>query len=303
MDVLSSIFGKVKLSSVVYFKSDFSSPWGMRIQDGPFAQFHFVTRGQCLLNTGDEMHQLFAGDIVVFPLGSSHWLANSKTSELKNGNDVVTSIVNNNSVFTGDTVSATLICGHFEFDRTFDHPFISELPKVILITDAERKSFSWLKNITDLIVHETQNNSEGSSIIINKLGEILFIHIMRAYLHTNDSKKNFLAALKDSRMIKALKAIHATPEHPWQLASLAQLSGMSRTGFINQFKLLLGETPRIYLTNWRITCAKELLEMGELSVGEIAESVGYKSEAAFNRVFKKYTSQTPLKYRQALQIG
>ena len=108
MDVLSTVLKKVKLSSTVYFKSDFASPWGMDIPKGPYAQFHIVTRGQCILQTKEKSIQLFSGDIVVFPLGTSHWLADTESSSLTSGQEVVQSIVNGNSLFEGNQVATTL---------------------------------------------------------------------------------------------------------------------------------------------------------------------------------------------------
>lgn len=303
MDVLSSILEKVKLSGVVYFKSDFSSPWGMDVPQGPFAQFHIVTRGQCVLRTKHEVLQLFTGDIIVFPLGTSHWLADKESSKREKGQDIVHAILNGESLFEGHNISTTLVCGHFEFDRDLDHPFVRELPEIIHITDAERKEISWLENITDLVIQEAGNENSGSKIIVTKLAEVLFIHTLRAFLLKNSAKKGFLAAIQDERISKTLAAIHNAPEKDWKLSSLAQIAGMSRTGFSTQFKALTGETPLTYITNWRVLQAKELLKESKKSVGEIAERVGYQSEAAFNRVFKKRVAQTPLKYRQSVIVS
>ena len=151
-DILSDILSKVKLTSVVYFKSDFSEPWGMEIPKGPFAQFHIVTKGQCVLKTKEKSIQLFTGDIVVFPLGASHWLANNENSKRYKGQDVVQSILSGKSLFEGEKLSTTLVCGHFDFDKSVDHPFIKELPSIIHIDDTDLKQFSWLKNITDLVL-------------------------------------------------------------------------------------------------------------------------------------------------------
>lgn len=298
MDVLSDILKKVKLSSAVYFKSDFSSPWGMDIPRGPYAQFHIVTRGNCLLKTKKQSIQLFAGDVVVFPLGTSHWLADVESSDRENGQDVIEAILNGKSLFAGDNISTTLVCGHFKFDKNMDHPFINELPEIIHISDAEKKEFTWLESITNLIIQEAGKEDSGSNVIINKLGEVLFVHTLRAYIRKNQSGKGFLAAMQDERISKVLKSIHDFPERDWQLISMAQMAGMSRTSFSNQFKTLTGETPLNYLTQWRMLHAKQLLGETSKSVGEISEEVGYKSEAAFNRVFKKRIGNTPLKFRQ-----
>ncbi|WP_024768868.1 AraC family transcriptional regulator [Aquimarina macrocephali] len=299
MDVFSDVLKKVKLSSAVYFKSNFSSPWGMDIPKGPFAQFHIVTRGQCILKTKDKSIQLFAGDIVVFPLGTNHWLADLETSKRQNGQDVVRAILKGKPLFEGDNIATTLLCGHFEFDRSIEHPFIKEMPKIIHIPDAEKKEFSWLENIVNLVIHEAGNEQPGSQVIVDKLGEVLFIHTLRAYIQRNKAKKGFVAAMQDERIGKVLKAIHSAPEMNWRLVSLARIAGMSRTSFSNQFRDLMGETPLNYITQWRMLQAKELLIESNKPVGEIANEVGYQSEAAFNRVFKKRVTLTPLKFRQS----
>lgn len=300
MDILSDILSKVKLTSVVYFKSDFSEPWGMEIPKGPFAQFHIVTKGQCVLKSKDKSIQLFAGDIVVFPFGASHWLANNEKSKRYKGQEVVESILAGKSLFEGNKLSTTLVCGHFEYDKHLDHPFIKELPPIIHIDDADLKQFSWLKNITDLVIAEAGKEQSGSNLIVNKLAEILFVYVLRAFIEKNKMSTSFFAAIQDERISRVLAAIHAEPHTDWNLNQLAQIAGMSRTSFTNRFKILTGQTPFNYITQWRLLQAKELLISSRFSVGEIAEQVGYQSEAAFNRIFKKRVSKTPLKFRQGI---
>lgn len=303
MDILSDILSKVKLTSVVYFKSDFSEPWGMEIPKGPFAQFHIVTKGQCILKTGNKSIQLFSGDIVVFPFGSSHWLANSENSVRYQGQEVVQSILSGKSLFEGVKLSTTLVCGHFDFDKSLEHPFIKELPSIIHIDNNDLKQFYWLKSISELVIQEAEKEQSGSGIIVNKLGEILFVHTLRAFIEKNKCSRGFIAAIQDGRISKVLKEIHSFPQRDWKLEQLAQIATMSRTSFTNRFKSLIGETPFKYITRWRLLRAKELLTDSNLSVGEIAEQVGYQSEAAFNRVFKKRMTQTPLKFRQNILVS
>ncbi|MGI9551203.1 MAG: AraC family transcriptional regulator [Aurantibacter sp.] len=302
MDIISSVLERVTLTSAVYFKSDFAAPWGMEVPQGPFAQFHMVTGGLCILKVNKKMIQLRAGDIIVFPLGTKHWLADSPNSTRKNGQEVVQSVFNGKSVFAGRHAATTLICGHFEFDRTFDHAFIQELPNVIHITGIERKELSWLDSVSNLIVKETESKKPGGEVLLRKLGEILFIHTLRAYIERNGSKKGFMAAIQDKKIGIALKTIHNNPENRMTLASLAQIAGISRTSFSNRFRTLIGDTPMGYITKWRIIEAKRLLKESDRSVGEIAEKVGYKSEAAFNRVFKKQVALTPLKFRKSVNV-
>lgn len=303
MDLISDVLSKVNLSSVVYFKSNFSVPWGMEVPKGPFAQFHMLSKGQCILKTNQTSLKLNAGDIVVFPFGESHWLANNEKSQRFQGQEVVESILSNQSLFSGKEHSATLVCGHFQFDMTYDHPFIQELPSMIHITNSDLRRFNWLKNISDLVIEEASKQQSGSEIIVNKLGEILFIHTLRAHIEKSKSKHGFIAAIQDDRIGKVLKEIHHSSHQVWSLDQLAGIAAMSRTSFANRFKSLTGETPFNYITRWRLLKAKELLELSKMSVGEIAEQVGYQSEAAFNRVFKKRVSQTPLKFRQNILVS
>ena len=298
MDVLSSVLEKIQLKSAVYFKSDFTAPWGMNVPTGSFAQFHIVVNGRCLLNLDDEILDLSQGDLVVFPHGSGHWLADQASSERENGRAVVNAIWEGRPIFSGKEVCTTLICGHFEFDRNISHSFLHELPFLIHIKSSDYEGGNLLGKVYPMLVEESENTYSGSELIVRKLGEILFIHILRIYIENKNPKEGFLAALKDKRISKALKVIHQQPERSWQLESLAQAAGMSRTGFCTHFKAILGKTPYTYLTDWRMLQAQLLLRDGEKPIGEIAEMVGYQSEAAFNRAFKKRIKKTPLKFRQ-----
>jgi AraC-like DNA-binding protein len=300
MDALSGVLEFIKLKSAVYFKSDFSAPWGMEISKGPYAQFHMVVKGKCLLNMHDQkIIELNAGDIVIFPFGGSHWLADAKESQKEDGLKVVESIWNNNPLFKGDNFSTTLICGHFEFDKTIEHSFIKSLPGFIHINDIERKEFSWLETISNLIMKESGTDLIGNTITINRLAEVLFIHSIRAFILKNNDKVGFFAALKNSKLNNVLKLIHNNPEKNWTLKNLSTEAGMSRTLFANKFRDTMGETPLHYITNWRILKAKQFLTESHDPIVDVAARVGYSSEAAFNRVFKKKVLKTPAAYRRA----
>ncbi len=302
MDALSDVLEKIRLSSAIYFQSDFPVPWGMDVPNGPFAQFHIVTKGKCLLKKKDDLIELSAGDLVIFPRGTSHWLADSLSSDKIPGTDVVQSIMSGDRIFQGEHVSTTLVCGHFEFDRTIKHGLIDSLPELIHITQSEIREEVWLQNVVELVIHESKTDKQGNEVVIRKLGEILFIQALRAYIEQNEIDRGFLAALKDNRISSSLKLIHNAPGENWTLGSLARKVGMSRTSLSNKFKQLVGETPMNYLTNWRILNAKELLRGSDLPVRDVAHKMGYQSEAAFNRVFKDRVEVTPLKFRNRDRI-
>lgn len=300
MDALSEILELVKLKSAVYFKSDFSSPWGMSIKAGSFAQFHMVLKGKCILQLSQlKIIELYAGDIVVFPFGEEHALADNYQSKKEDGLKVVESIWNNNSLFKGDNFATTLICGHFEFDRNTKHSFIKSLPSIILISDMDRREFSWLETLSNLLMQESMSKHIGNSSVTNRLAEVLFIHVIRAYILQDEEKTGFFAALKDSKLNSILTLVHSSPEKNWTLENLSSQAGMSRTLFANKFREVIGETPFQYITNWRILKAKQFLTESSEPISEIAEKVGYSSEAAFNRVFKKKVLKTPAVFRRA----
>ena len=299
MDIISDVLKKISLSSTFYFKSDFSSPWGMDIPAGPFAQFHMIVDGNCVLSTNTGKYPLKPGDIVVFPHGTAHWLADKAGHKKVNGKDVVAAIASGNSPFKEGPFGTSLICGHFEFNQDLDHPFLYQLPEIIHITRHDLKELPWMQSIANLIINEMANQKDGTELIQQKLGEVLFIQTIRVYMQKQVNNKGFLAAIQDQKIGKAIKAIHQSPEQNWQLSSLARIAGMSRTSFSNNFKSLMGQTVLSYLTHWRISEAKFLLQQSDKHVGEIAEAVGYRSEAAFNRIFKKKMAITPFKYRKA----
>ncbi len=303
MDALSDILKLIRLKSTVYFRKDFASPWGMEMGNSPFAQFHLVVRGHCYLQTDDmkDPTDLYAGDILVFPKGKSHWLADNPASKKIPGIKVVEAHENNQTLFEGEKLSTTLICGHFEFDKDFKHPFLQSLPELIHITDTERRQLSWLETATQVIMQETDSDEPGSEVVATRLAEVLFIQILRIYIAQSNIDGGYLTALKDKHIHNALSLIHHDPKNSWTLTGIAKIIGMSRSAFAARFKQLTGNTPMNYLANWRMNIAKDIIKDQNLSLIEIAEKVGYSSEASFNRAFKKQFKINPGAMRRTLQ--
>ena len=199
MDALSDVLELIRLKSAVYFRRDFANPWGMDVPDGPYAQFHLVVRGRCLVQRECDAQPcvLYAGDIVVFPFGEKHWIADSKNVKLLSGQEVVQSIMKNHNPFEGEDCSTTLVCGHFEFSRDIDHPLLRSLPPFFHITDSERHDLSWLESVTSMIFQEKDSGKPGAEIVANRLGEVLFIHVLRSFIsQENSNGNNFFACLK-----------------------------------------------------------------------------------------------------------
>ena len=303
MDGLSAVLDQIRLNSIIYFKSAFAPDWGMDVPQGPFAQFHIVAEGECCFKCeGEEAKKLTAGDILIFPNGTAHWLAHTAQAKKISGREVISSIQLGRSIFEGDHTATTLICGHFEFDRSVDHPFLSSLPDIIHIKNIEDGGFSWILNIANLLISETQTDTTGSKIIVQRLAEALFISAIRYYIAQNHNQP-FFAALYDQKISTTLEQIHAYPEKDWSLDSMSKEAGMSRTSFANHFRNKVGQTPMHYLTNWRMLIAKRILEESEKPIAEVAEKMGYSSEQAFNRAFKKIVHQTPARFRRRLEAA
>jgi AraC-like DNA-binding protein len=302
MDALSDILTSIRLKSSVYFRRDFSAPWGMKFDQSTYALFHIVVRGKCLLkfDTDKPAFELSVGDIVVFPKGNAHWIADDQKSIRVNSKDVVNAILRNRPIFSGDGNPTTLICGHFEFDGELDHPLISNLPKLIYIPDKDRRELTWLERVANLINYETDSGKAGSEVVITKLAEVLFIHILRTYMLQKNKTNDFFAALKDKQINNALDLIHGEPKNNWKLFDIAKQVGMSRSAFAQRFKNIVGLTPMQYITKWRMIKAKELLTYRQLSIIEIAEQVGYLSEAAFIRAFKRHHKINPGSMRKKI---
>ena len=300
MDALSKVLETIKLKGVVYDKRELSVPWGLDISKDEASQFWRLLKGKCFLKVpGEPLLEMHEGDLVFVPHGSSHWIADHPDSRRVPSIEFRKARDSGKPMFTGDGDTTIFIGGHFEFDTKPAHPFLADLPNIIHITHFKTEVRAWLQHTANLIAEEVSHEKPGSKIILGRLAEVAFVHLIRAYLEKADHAKGFLLALKDERISTALKLMQDSPEKEWTLDLLSSAAGMSRSLFCHQFKIMVGETPLSYLTNWRIIKAKELLSKTKGNISEVAMDVGYQSEAAFNRVFKKKVSQTPANFRRA----
>ena len=301
MDALSTVLEATRLRSVVYSKFPLAAPWGLDVIKDENSQFWRLVSGSCTIGSPDgRIIELAEGDLVFVPNGSAHWIADKATSLRMPSPEFVKARRAGIPVFNGGGDVTTLIAGHFEFDYQPLHPFLKDLPPIIHIRQYVTENQLLLKQVTQLMLEELNNERPGSSVMLKCLSEIMFVNIIRAYLDLEQPGAGcgFLSALNDPRISKALKLMQDSPQNDWTLQSLASEIGMSRSVFFNQFKKLVHETPLSYLTNWRIRQAQKLLMTNNSNISEIAANVGYQSEAAFNRIFKSKTGHTPAVYRR-----
>lgn len=270
---------------------------------GPVAQFHLVVRGRCWLKVGDAARQLASGDIVVFPFGAAHALLDDPATTPIPGLRVLQAHREGQPIFDGQPEGARILCGHFELDRDLRHPLLRELPPLIHIKGMSAEQPSWLEAAVAMLVRESASDQPGAATVVDRLAEVLFVQVLRAYLLSNAPSQGFLAALKDRRLSSALEIIHDKTHTDLSLGSIARAAGMSRSNLALRFKEMMGVTPMDYVTGWRMQRASEMLRSSRDSMADVAERVGYRSEAAFSRAFKRVFDQTPGAFRRTANGG
>lgn len=308
MDLLSDILSCLRLSGTLYFRTSFTAPWSVQVP--PFenvSRFHFAHRGRCLVRVepgGVPVH-LEQGDLVIIPRGAGHRLYCSPDSEHRavHLDDVVRA-----SGFTGSGAliygeagtdhETQLVCGHFAFDPDASHPLLDALPSHIHIPDYGESAGTWMEHTLRVIGAEAGRDAMGSELIALKLSEIIFAQALRTYLLAEGAHRPGLAGFADPGIARALTAVHRDPAREWTLDELARIAAQSRTTFVTRFSGLMAMTPFAYVTRWRMQLARRMLVEESHAIITIAESVGYGSEAAFGRVFKKYFGVAPARYRR-----
>lgn len=306
MDLLSDILSLMKLSGTLYFRTSFTSPWGVDVPSFEnVARFHYVHRGRCFAQVEGYLEAIFLeqGDLVIVPHGARHCLSDPVEHEAKTVDQVVeeSGFTGRGALIFGEAGSGhetQLICGHFAFDRGASHVLIDALPRYIHIKDYGKVSPDWLDDTLKIIGAEVGRNRLGSDLIALKLSEIIFTQAIRHYLAHEGHQRRGLAGFADAHIRPALEAIHQEPAKTWTVESLARVAGLSRTAFSNRFGELTTNTPLNYLTAWRMQLARQLLVETDIPIIEIAARSGYQSEASFGRVFKRHFDLPPAGYRR-----
>lgn len=328
MDVLSEILSALDLRGTLYFSTEFRPPWGVRVPRQPgVARFHLNLRGDCwvAVDDGDPV-LLEAGDLVLVPHGAEHTLAGRPDAVCLSVDEVVElagftgrgALVYSGRLVPADAdhraqdsgaddplgvdrgKSTRLICGHFSFDESAEHPFLSQLPSMLVIRhdDAASASRLELEEIFRIITREVLDGRPGSDAVVHRLSEVLFIQSVRVWAQQEHHDQGLVAALLDRHLGGSLEAFHLRPEHRWTVEELARAGGLSRTVFSERFRDIVGLSPMQYVTLWRLQKARGLLETRDLPLDAIAQRVGYESTAAFSRAFKKQVGSSPGAYRR-----
>jgi AraC-like DNA-binding protein len=274
-----------------------SAPWGMRIAACDGVMFHYVVSGACWLR-GPAIPTLCLaeGDLLLVPNGLDHDLVSAL--EVVSPEPLGEFLDRPSRPLTGQAVS-TLLCGVYLLGVKFVHPVLIALPPVIRLSQAEVRDRTPLSSLLDLLVLEIEAPGPASEPLIQHLFDSLFVYIIRAWAETvSADTPECIAALRDPFLSRAITAIHAAPGKPWTVQSLAKEAGLSRSAFARQFVQKIGVAPLAYLTRFRLGMAARLLLNTDSTLAQVAGHVGYESEFALSRAFKRIFGVAPSNYRR-----
>ena len=315
-DVLSDVLRAVRLTGAVYFDFELSSPWvaeappsreiAATVMPGAerVIEYHLIARGACWVQVaGQEAIRLNEGDFIVFPQGDPHTL--SSTPGLRATPDMsmfarpTTPLPIVYELGGGGADRTRIVCCFLGCDERPFNPLLAALPKVIHLSAAGHSGTTgWLATLLNIAVRESGSQRPGSENVLARLSELMFVEALRGYLEAlPTSQTGWLAGLRDPVIGRALGALHADPQDDWTVERLARLAGVSRSVFAERFADMVGQPPMQYLALWRMQLASRLLLEGG-DVATIAGAVGYESEAAFSRAFKKLVGQPPSSWRR-----
>jgi AraC-like DNA-binding protein len=315
MDAFSEVLSGVRLKGALFFSAEFSAPWGLSTPHSralasalaPGAQhfviYHFVVDGSAHahLEGGPDL-ELSPGDIVVFPRGDPHHLSGGS-----GGNQVESAAVFRKIATRdlspmhagGGGATTRFVCGYLTCDPLLCGPILESLPPMLKVNVRTDRSGHWLEQSILHLVEEAASDRAGSDAMLAKLSEALFVDTLRRYVASlPDQTTGWLAGARDPIVGKSLALLHRRPNHAWTIAELATEVGLSRSALVERFKRYLSDPPMAYLTGWRLRLAAQALTSTPKGVADIAADVGYESEAAFNRAFKRAFGLPPARYRR-----
>ena len=313
MDPLSDVLRSFRLTGGVFLDSRFSAPWcvisRLSAEDlGPFVAkpslliaYHFVIAGRFLLTIeGDRTIEVRAGEVVLLPRNDVHILASGSGLAPVNANDLLQPSAGGGIAqisYGGGGEMTHLVCGFLSSEDLYN-PLIAALPRMLKLDVAQGTSRDWVDASVRFAASELTEGRFASSSVMSRLSELLFVEAVRQYSATpGDQDAGWLKGLEDPRVGRALALIHRSISCPWSAESLAKEVSMSRSAFVERFTKLMGMPPIRYLTLWRLQTAKLHLRETQKTIAQLAHSIGYESEQAFSRAFKREFGLPPARWR------
>lgn len=310
-DALSTVLRSVRMTGSVHFcfmpagdwRIDAPKSMGMDTGMLRFVPFHIIVEGQCWLTIHDRRLALAPGDVIAFPRGAAHQLGVGECGRLINPlADLPTASSTGIPLLRyGDGPDRVrMMCGYLECDALEFRPIRDVLPELLMVSTADDAGAGWLAASIAQIVTEVDRPSAGGRTVLERLTEMMFLDLLRREISRCDmSGSGWMAAVADPAVSTCLTMIHQDPMSDWTIDELARRAGTSRSVLIDRFKALLGASPIGYIRGWRLHLASLRLLESNLTISEVAYEVGYASEAAFNRAFKRAYGEPPAAWRKA----
>ena len=320
MDALSVALTSVRMTGAIFADAICTAPWGFGVPAMDRAAhilapgtehvvgYHLVTEGKAVVGLdGVEDVFLAVGDVVIFPHGDPHTVTNGNPSELiDSGASLGKWLAGDISPMRigGGGETTRFACGYFGCERHAARLFLAGLPRIIKLNIRGDAAGEWLESSIRHLLAEAASQRPGRAVLLAKMAEALFIETLRRYTDLLPAEASgWLAGARDPVVGAALALLHRQPCHPWTVAELAAKAGASRSLLAERFAELLGEPPLTYLARWRLQLAARLLQTSRKTILHVAVDVGYESEAAFNRAFKREFGLPPAQYRRTLANG
>jgi AraC-like DNA-binding protein len=312
MDVLSEVLKAIKLDGAFFYNAEFTSPWSFREppaavvaphlspSGGHVIIYHLITEGRCVASVEDSQPLgIGSGDIVIVPHGDAHVLGNGSTRTVDlepRLHEILAGGLKLACAGGGGEVTK-IVCGYMSCDPQLSSAFLAGLPPLFRVPIRDNAGGQWLEDTIRFSVSQAGAGAGGEAVL-SKLSELLFVETIRRYISQLPSEETgWLAGVRDPEVGNALALLHRAPANPWTIATLAREVGVSRSVLAERFRHYLKEPPMSYLTRWRLQLAARMLKSSSRGVADIAADVGYESEAAFNRAFKRQFNVPPARFR------
>jgi AraC-like DNA-binding protein len=301
VDALSQVLAANRVTGMVVMQLRARGAWGLASDGIEDCVFLVVAQGSCWLRVAAHPPiQLVQGDVLMLPGGSAAALTSSRNGRAVPARELLARHPRGEDGIVdlgGSGPAVHLIHGEFTFEHDKAHPVLSLLPPLLHVPGVP--GAGELATVVHMLAAELAASRPGSDTVVAHLADILFIHILRAWLATGDHPgPSWLGALRDVQIGAALARLHSHPDRPWTTESIAAEVAMSRAAFARRFTRLVGEAPLGYLTWWRLNLAARRLRDTDEPIAAVAQRVGYGSEYAFSRAFTRYHGQPPGRYRR-----
>lgn len=335
MDVLSEVLSVVRLSGAIHFLAELTQPWAfsssppeilaarLKLPHGSVTPFHVFIEGGCWVTFGKVPPiRVDSGDVIIFPRADQHILASDPGLTPVPIRDIYSQPSKQQITvvkYGGGGQPARFICGFLHLDQQFD-PLLNSLPEMFCVRARSnslhfealtetggrvlpilrQQESQWWQASLDYLISETTAPGPGHRAVLARLAESMFVEVLRWELrHAAQGHGGWLAGLHDPQIGRVLTLLHASPDRRWTVSDLAREAAMSRAALAKRFVDLIGQSPIQYLAGWRMHLARHLLREDKLTMAEIAGRIGYESEAAFNRAFRRLVGSPPATWRQA----